>query len=306
MLEAVNIAVYSMAELRLIAVQERLSSSIRTGSNVITWADKDIGHDNELSSIINNTAKGYNLTLFDVTTDTFPPYKPNQGREFRALKIVEINNMNVRSSDFASHPHRDLVVGDIIKRINLENNQIGFSYGGGAGDYETRLGTVDFLWSDDGINFTEDTRQRFYFMYAGATDYGSIGHIILNFNMLSQLNIFNLERTQYINHRDISEALNYSVNNSTLTTNSQEVIDFFNSFLSGEYPAKIHIESITGTNCIRYFENLIQPGQKLSFEAFRQNKITIDQNLLNENDLPILQIYVGEAKSGIFRKSPLI
>ncbi|WP_231738056.1 hypothetical protein [Myroides odoratus] len=295
-----------MAELRLIAVRDTSSSSIRTGSNVITWTDKDITHDNQLDSIVNDTAKGYNLTLFDVTTDTFPPYKPNQGRDFKALKIAEISNMNVRSSDYASHPHRDLIVGDIIKKDNLENNQIGFSYGGGAGQYETRVGHVDFLWSDDGVRFTEDTRQRFYYMYAEATDYGSIGHIVLNFNVLAQLNIFNLERTQYINHRDISEALNYSVNNSTLTTNSQEVIDFFNTFLNGEYPAKIYIEAISGINCIRYFENLIQPGQKLSFEAFRQNKITIDRNLLNVNDLPILQIYIGEARSGIFRKEPLI
>lgn len=294
-----------MAELKLIAVREQQSSSLRTGSNVITWADKDITHDNQLQSIVNIANKGYNLTIFDVTTDTFPPYKPNQGKEFEALKIVEINNMNVRSSNTSIHPHRDLVVGDIIKK-SLLKDQIAFSYGGGASQYETRLGHVDFLWSDDGVLFTEDTRQRFYFMYAEATDYGPVGHIVLNFNVLAELNIFNLERTQYINHRDLANALNYSVNNSTLTTNSQEVIDFFNSFLSGEYPAKIHIDSIAGTNCIRYFENLIQPGQKLSFEAFRQNKITIDQNLLNLNDLPILQIYIGEAKSGIFRKEPLI
>lgn len=295
-----------MAELKLIAVRNTLSSSLRTGSNVITWADKDISHDNQLNSIVNSVLKGYNLTLFDVTTDTFPPYKPNQSREFQSLKIVEINNMSVRSSDTSMHPNRDLIVGDVIKKSHLQNKQISFSYGGGASQYETRLGYVDFLWSDDGVLFTEDTRQRFYFMYAEATDYDPIGHIVLNFNMLAQLNIFNLERTQYINHRDLANALEYSVNNSTLTTNSQEIVDFFNSFLSGEYPAKIHIETITGTNCIRYFENLIQPGQKLSFEAFRQNKITIDQNLLNENDLPILHIYIGEARSGIFRKEPLI
>ncbi|EHQ41552.1 hypothetical protein HMPREF9716_03684 [Myroides odoratus CIP 103059] len=306
MSEVVNIQVYNMAELKLIAVRNTSSSSIRTGSNVITWADKDISHDNQLTSIVNDVSKGYNLTLNDVTTDTFPPYKPNQGREFKALKIAEINNMNVRSSDYASHPNFNLIVGDVIKRENLENNQIGFSYGGGAGQYETRLGYVDLLWSDDGVLFTEDTRQRFYYMYAEATDYGPIGHIVLNFNILAQLDIFNLERTQYINHQDLANALNYSVNNSTLTTNSQEVIDFFETFLSGEYPAKIHIQSITGTNCIRYFENLIQPDQKLSFEAFRQNKITIDYGLMNIDDLPVLEIYIGEARSGIFRKQPLI
>ncbi|MGG5506709.1 MULTISPECIES: hypothetical protein [unclassified Myroides] len=294
-----------MAKIRLRAISDRLSSSIRTGTNIFTWSDYDIERYNQLDSVNQRAGKGYRLGVNDVTTDTFPPYIPNAGRKFEALKIVEMNTISIRSF-LPGIPIRDLSVGDIIPRDHLERGLIAVSYGGSSGQYETRVGYVDFLWSDDGVNFTEDTRQRFYHMHARNVDYRPSTHATIRFNNQNYFNMYNTERVQYITPDDLRNSLSFEVNNATLTSDSPIVLDFFNTFLNSQIPAKLHIQEITGKNCLKYFGELVEVGMKIPFEGFRQNKVTMDYSLHDPTKPMEMRVYIGEAATGIFREDPLI
>lgn len=318
-LEVVNIQVYNMAEIRLIAVAREDSSSSRTGDNSIIYCwDAFKNNLNELTSIngiqdtVTDRRQGYRLGVNDLTTDTYPPYKPNQGRNFHSVKLVSVGTGTLRKYQLNGSVIGDVTIGTIITKNDFEQYNYTFQNAYGSGFQENKIleSSIDFTYSDDGVNYTEDTRKRIKIYFTKKLDYIPINVPLVNFNAINLINLNESGARKYITYAKLLESLNYNTRNTNLDyqgyTQDTEAYDYFTQLFSGDKsPYKVYVENIRGTNCIKYFDTLISVGQKIPIHAFKENKVWVDMTMYDENNPPILDVYYGVIETGIFRKNNL-
>lgn len=318
-LEVDNTQVYSMAEIRLIAVAREESSSLRVGDNSIIYCwDAFKNNLNELTSIngIQDTLidrmQGYRLGYNDLTTDTYPPYKPNSGREFHSVKLASLGNGSLRKYSLNGTLISNVNIGTIITKSDFENFNYTFqnSYGSGFEENHVLESSIDFTYSDDGVNYTEDTRKRIKIYFTRKLSYIPINVPLVNFNAINLINLNESGARKYISHSKLLENMGWNTRSTNLDfhgySQDTEAHDYFTQLFSGDKsPYKVYVENIRGTNCIKYFDTLISVGQKIPIHAFKENKVWVDMTMYNENNPPILDVYYGVIDTGIFRKNNL-
>ncbi|WP_430611472.1 hypothetical protein [Flavobacterium sp. JP2137] len=289
-----------MGVMTINAIAEEIPTPVMWGSNYIV-----LGHALTDDSLNPHDSFGnYTLRVMDFTADCLPIFKPRYGLNFHSIKVVGYSpSFNHRNgSNQYGLVKNDIIVsgGSIITKTELDQGIVQFKSPISLGTPILALGYFEFLISDDGINYSPDTLSRFDVFVTFKLD-----HVGIDFNLSNTVDAA-MGTITTVTTTMLPLAYDYIYHGQIPDYNFNDVDESNYVDMQGRiYPYKVEIRNIIGENCLKYFGEKLQIGQKIPINGIRMGNLKIDGTMLTEGNNPSIEIAFGDSFTGAFKINPI-
>ena len=289
-----------MGTMTINAIAEDIPTPVMWGSNYIV-----LGHAVTDDSLNPHDSLGnYTLRVMDFTADCLPIFKPRSGLNFHSIKVVGYSPSfnHISGSNQYGLVKNNVIVseGSIITRTELDQGIVKFKSPMSISLPHLTVGHFEFLISDDGINYSPETISRFDVFRTFKLD-----HVRIDFNLSNTVDAA-INTTTTITTAMLPIAYGYLYSGAVPDYNQSNLEESNYLDMQGRiYPYKVEIRNILGENCLKYFGEKVQIGQKIPINGIRSGNLKIDGTILNIGDTPSIEIAFGDSFTGAFKINPV-